>query len=556
MGSSNSSNRQNQSQRMTESAESRDAAAGVDADEDQSDLQAIIAYLIRSGQVRILRHEDDSNGEDDEEEDTEFYGPANPPTADQNPDTSLLEKNDLKQLVLDHSGRAQKRSRMTIPTLPHMMQNREVGANRCQQFTSGDRKIIGCQFLPNHKEEVAKYHHKVFCGTYSKEGNIFLTACQDQHIRIYDTTKGNFNLLKTIRAKDVGWSILDTAFSPDGNYVIYSSWSDCIHLCNIQGEYDTHNALHLFPGEHSFCIFSLTFSYDNREILGGANDGCLYVYDRESNQRTLRIDAHEDDVNAVAFADSSSQILFSGGDDGLLKVWDRRTLREERPIPVGTMAGHSDGITYIDSKGDARFLLSNCKDQSMKLWDVRKFASEDGIQATKKAVARQKWDYRWQQFPKRASKKKILAGDSSIMTYRGHSVLNTLIRCHFSPEMTTGQRYVYSGCASGTVVVYDLLTGKIVAKLSGHNTCVRDVSWHPYENIIMSTSWDSSVAKWTYKYQDPSEDEQESSCDDKDDNDSDEESYYRLRRRSARVRMMQKRRQKANVCVEKCGLLE
>ena len=34
----------------------------------------------------------------------------------------------------------------------------------------------------------------------------------------------------------------------------------------------------------------------------------------------LQIYGHEDDVNAVAFADESSQILFSGGDDGLCKV--------------------------------------------------------------------------------------------------------------------------------------------------------------------------------------------------------------------------------------------
>ena len=34
----------------------------------------------------------------------------------------------------------------------------------------------------------------------------------------------------------------------------------------------------------------------------------------------LQIDSHEDDINAVAFADDSSQILFSGGDDGLVKV--------------------------------------------------------------------------------------------------------------------------------------------------------------------------------------------------------------------------------------------
>lgn len=31
-------------------------------------------------------------------------------------------------------------------------------------------------------------------------------------------------------ARDVGWSILDTAFSPDGRYVVYSSWSECSEL--------------------------------------------------------------------------------------------------------------------------------------------------------------------------------------------------------------------------------------------------------------------------------------------------------------------------------------
>ena len=34
----------------------------------------------------------------------------------------------------------------------------------------------------------------------------------------------------------------------------------------------------------------------------------------------LQIEGHDDDVNTVAFADSTSQILYSGGDDGLCKV--------------------------------------------------------------------------------------------------------------------------------------------------------------------------------------------------------------------------------------------
>jgi WD repeat-containing protein 23 len=86
------------------------------------------------------------------------------------------------------------------------------------------------------------------------------------------------------------------------------------------------------------------------------------------------------------------------------------------------------------------------------------------------------------------SNRKKIEGDTSLMTYVGHSVLQTLIRCHFSPEWSTGQRYIYTGCATGRIVIYDVLTGKIVKTLSGHRGCVRDISWHPFEPNIMSTS--------------------------------------------------------------------
>jgi hypothetical protein len=54
--------------------------------------------------------------------------------------------------------------------------------------------------------------------------------------------------------------------------------------------------------------------------------------------------------------------------DGILyftvtQIWDRRSLRESNPQPVGVLAGHTDGITYLDTRGDGRFILSNSKDQ-------------------------------------------------------------------------------------------------------------------------------------------------------------------------------------------------
>lgn len=54
-----------------------------------------------------------------------------------------------------------------------------------------------------------------------------------------------------------------------------------------------------------------------------------------------------------------------------------------------------DGITFIDPRGDGRYLLTNSKDQSIKLWDVRAFSSKEAEVNTRKAVANQDWDYRW-----------------------------------------------------------------------------------------------------------------------------------------------------------------
>ena len=39
---------------------------------------------------------------------------------------------------------------------------------------------------------------------------------------------------------------------------------------------------------------------------------------------------------------------------------------------------------------------------------------------------------------------------------------NDPLRCHFSPMANTGQKFIYTGCAKGRVVIYDMLTGKEV----------------------------------------------------------------------------------------------
>ncbi|CAF4756073.1 unnamed protein product, partial [Rotaria socialis] len=117
------------------------------------------------------------------------------------------------------------------------------------------------------------------------------------------------------------------------------------------------------------------------------------------------------------------------------------------------------------------------------------------------------WDYRAGAQPQTLQRHGI-SGDPSVCTYRGHSVGYTLIRCYFSPLFTTGQRYIITGSSDGCIYIYDVLTGAVERCLrirnnqygTGRDKCVRDVAWHPFENYIISTSWDNRRAhvRWTH----------------------------------------------------------
>ena len=50
-------------------------------------------------------------------------------------------------------------------------------------------------------------------------------------------------------------------------------------------------------------------------------------------------------------------------------MWDRRLLGAPgaRTTPVGVFVGHTEGVAHVDSKGDGRYLISNSKDQTIKV---------------------------------------------------------------------------------------------------------------------------------------------------------------------------------------------
>jgi WD repeat-containing protein 23 len=75
------------------------------------------------------------------------------------------------------------------------------------------------------KREGSLPHHgaNVFCGSFSKDGDVYMSASQDGRVRLFEYP--SMTARREIYAQDIGWSIIDTDYSPDQRFLIYSSWS-------------------------------------------------------------------------------------------------------------------------------------------------------------------------------------------------------------------------------------------------------------------------------------------------------------------------------------------
>lgn len=407
--------------------------------------------------------------------------------------------------------------------------DRELATESVTQQKLNQRLMAQGMIPSSNADTIIHYNQPVYSGQFSDDGNFFFSANKDFRVHMYDTSNPyKWRYYKTVEFPFGRWTLTDATLTPDNKYLAYTSITSTVCLAptdpNDSGDpyilnlASDPNPRRRHPHRGSdFGIWSLRFSGDGRRLVAGATEGKIVVYDIESRTALHSFDGHDADVNAVCFADSSSpHIVYSGSDDKILKVWDTRSMGGDRE--VGAFVGHIEGLTYIDSKGDGRYILSNGKDQSMKLWDLRMVMSRHDYKTMTPdpRSGPSGFDYRWGAYDEHdwyADR-----NDNSLVTFRGHRVLRTLIRCHFSPPGSTNSRYVYSGSEDGKVYVWNMdatLAGKIDVQSATENsrppmrgfhhmwhddgddegdtsawkTCVRDASWHPSAPIIVASAW-------------------------------------------------------------------
>jgi WD40 repeat protein len=205
-------------------------------------------------------------------------------------------------------------------------------------------------------------------------------------------------------------------------------------------------------------VFSLAWHPNGQCLATAGGDGRrrgVKVWDARNGRELLAISAGQEyfsvPFTAVAFSPDGGHLV-TGKVSGEVQVWDARTGREV--VTLGRHSGEPRGVTFSP---DGRHLAS-AADGEVILWDAARLTEE--------------------QKPR-------------IPPIRGQ-VTGPNLNVAFSPDSRT----LATGGAEYTVKIWEVQTGRELARLPGHGGDVYTVAFSPDGRWIASAGEDSTVKVW------------------------------------------------------------
>lgn len=298
-------------------------------------------------------------------------------------------------------------------------------------------------------------------------------------------------LAPTMKLSGHASAVTGLTFAPGGAALASCSSDGTLLLWNTLGEIAAYERI----AAHKKAALSVQWSGDGAYVLTASVDQTVCVWDSETSERLKRTREHTGAVSDVASAVAEPSLFASASDDGSCRLWDVRqsastacmtspyqvlscALSKDASFvywagvddvihmfdarrmdePLVLLAGHRDSVTSLSLSADNSYLLSNGRDNTVRIWDAKPFS-----QRANRCV-------------------KIFLGAL-------HDQDTLLLRAAWSPDGAL----VASGSADRCVYAWDTTTKQIAYKLPGHKGAVNAVAFHPSQPILASAGSDKIV---------------------------------------------------------------
>ena len=176
---------------------------------------------------------------------------------------------------------------------------------------------------------------------FAADGSL-ITVSHDRTVRWWNVQTGEETRVRRHEAQ-----VYSVAVSADGTKVFTGGDDPGLRVWDAR----TGEQLDFVPGTGNQ-YFALASGAEGRLVAGGPWLALFVQTDVRGSVRQFRDRAHHGWIDAVAFSRDGSKVA-SGGEDGVVRVWDVESGREEC-----TLIGHAGGVAAVLFLGDGEVLAA------------------------------------------------------------------------------------------------------------------------------------------------------------------------------------------------------
>eukprot|EP00397_Hematodinium_sp_SG-2012_P030477 GEMP01032283.1.p1 GENE.GEMP01032283.1~~GEMP01032283.1.p1 ORF type:complete len:556 (+),score=122.18 GEMP01032283.1:281-1948(+) len=274
-------------------------------------------------------------------------------------------------------------------------------------------------------------------------------------------------------------------FSPNGRRVITGSHTGEMTIWNANQFHFENNMQ-----AHTAAIRALCWSPAEEILLSGDSLGQIKLWDQYF-YNSQNFQAHKESLREISMS-STGQKFATCADDSHAKVWDFKTLQEER-----TFSGHGWDVKCCSWHPSKGLVATGSKDCQVKLWDPRVGEAITTIHPHKNMVTRVKWSSEGNWLISGGRDTTVALMDIRTMkvrrNFKGHSREVTALCWH--PEF---EDVFCSGGFDGSLIYWDLWDDKPLEAIPhAHDATIWAIAWHPFGHLVASGSHDNCCRFWS-----------------------------------------------------------